>query len=141
MVGRPAPDWTLPDFAGKQYTLSAIPAQPVLLVFWTRTNWWALAAMQELVEFQKEFADRGLVILPINLDSNPQDAAGALKSMGVNLVSLHNTNPALLEMYGVPIGMFPSSVLVDKSKTVIDVRYGWGNQVVAEIKKRIQGSL
>ncbi len=140
-VGRPAPDWTLPDFTGKQYTLSAIPAQPILLVFWTKTKWWGLVAMQELVEIQKEYGDRGLVILPINLDANPQEAAGALNSMGVNLVSLHNTNPAVLEMYGVPIGMFPATVLIDKNKTIVDVRYGWGRQVVSEIKKRIEGSL
>ncbi|MCA9411318.1 MAG: TlpA family protein disulfide reductase [Candidatus Omnitrophica bacterium] len=141
VVGKPAPDWTLPDFTGKQYTLSAIPAQPVLLVFWTKTKWWSLVAMQELVDYQKEFGDKGLVILPIDVDPSPDEAANALKTMGVNLTSLYNTNPAVLEMYGIPLGMFPSTVIIDKNKTIYDVRYGWGNQVSKQIKNRIREAL
>lgn len=140
VVGAPSPAWTLKDTQGGTYALQSFP-NPILLVFWTRTSWWSLMAIRDLKEFQTEFQGKGLLILPINVDNADQDAIQALTAMGSSVVTLRNTDPNLVMAYGIPLGMYPSSVLIGKDKKIFDVRYGWGNQVKQELKKRIEDLL
>jgi peroxiredoxin len=140
VVGGPSPAWTLKDTQGGTYALQSFP-NPILLLFWTRTSWWSLMALRELKEFQNEFQSKGLLILPINVDNTDREATQALTTMGSSVVTLRNTDPNLVMAYGIPLGMYPSTVLIDKDKKIRDVRYGWGNQVKQELMKRIKDLL
>jgi peroxiredoxin len=139
-IGSPAPPWTLRDTEGGTYSLESFQA-PVLLLFWTRTNWWSLMAVRQIQDIQAEYQARGLLVLPVNVDATDQEAVHALTTMGARLTSLRNMDPNLITAYGIPLGAFPSTVLIDRDKRIADVRYGWGKQVVEEIKKRIEKAL
>ena len=71
-VGSAAPDFTLPSTSGKDVTLSAHRGKPVLLAFFplafTSTCTTELCALSD---DYAQFRDRGVVVLPISVDSVP----------------------------------------------------------------------
>lgn len=72
-AGTPAPDFTLPSTAGSSITLSSFRGRsPVLLAFFplafTST---CTAELCAFTEDYDEFAGRGVVVLPISVDSIP----------------------------------------------------------------------
>lgn len=138
VVGTPAPGWTLKDTAGASYSLSTVGEQPVLLVFWSRGSWESLMALRELKEMKATYEPRGLMVLPINLDATDQDATSTLTTLGVNMVTLRNTDPNLLAAYGIPLGVLPSTVLLDRAHTIQDVHYGWGKRVFRDLRQKIE---
>ena len=68
-----APDFSLPDFGGQVYTLSALRGKPMLLNFWAAG---AERSSDDWIAFNQHhatWADQGLQLLSVNLDS-PADA-------------------------------------------------------------------
>lgn len=141
VVGTPAPGWTLKDTAGAPYSLSTVGVQPVLLLFWSKMSWESLMALRELKEIKATYEPRGLVVLPINLDANDKDATDALTTLGANLITLRNTDPNLLAAYGIPLGVLPSSVILDRTHKIVDVHYGWGKRVFRDLRQRLDAVL
>ncbi len=138
VVGTPSPDWTLKDTSGTPYSLSTAEGKPVLLLFWSKMSWESLMAMRELVQMKAAYEPRGLLVLPINLDAADQDATNALTTLGVKMGTLRNTDPNLLAAYGIPLGVLPSAVVLDRTHKIADVHYGWGKRVFSELRKKIE---
>jgi peroxiredoxin len=69
-VGQQAPDFTLPDVAGNEVSLSGYRGQPVIVNFWA--TWCAPCEieMPELEQAYQERKDDGLVILAVNRDED-----------------------------------------------------------------------
>jgi peroxiredoxin len=70
VVGQPAPDFTLPSTSGEKVTLSSLRGKPVLLAFFPLAfSGTCTAQLCELRDDHEQFADRGVVVLPISVDS------------------------------------------------------------------------
>lgn len=67
------PDFTLPDLQGTGWTLSAHRGSVAVLHFWATTCGPCLAEMPRLVRFAHEFERRGVIVLGITTDEDPQD--------------------------------------------------------------------
>lgn len=141
IVGSGAPSWTLKDPQGTSYSLAQAGQQPVLMVFWSRMSWESLMAIRELKAMKAEYEPRGLLVYPINLDATDKDAIDSLAVLDANMVTLRNTDPNLLSMYGIPIGVLPAAVILDRQHKIADVRYGWGKRVFKELRTRIEAAL
>lgn len=141
MVGQPAPDWTLKDTAGNSYTMSTLPAQPIMLMFWSRYSWDALMALREIPDFKAKYEPRGMIILPINLDATDQEAVDALAQLGINMTTLRNTDVNLLLANGIPPGVIPSAVLIDRNKMISAIHFGWGKRVYQRLRDKVEGQL
>ena len=139
-IGSPAPPWTLSDTQGGTYTSQSFDS-PVLLLFWSRANWWSLMALRDAQQIQQAYQSKGLLVLPVNVDATDQEAVQTLSILGIGLTTLRNYPPSLPTACGIPPGYYPSTVLIDRNKRIADVRYGWGEQVAAELKKRIEKAL
>jgi len=63
-----APDFTLPDLSGQTRTLSDYRDRMVILDFWATWCPPCRMSIPELVELQKTYQDKGLVVLGISLD-------------------------------------------------------------------------
>jgi len=141
VVGGGAPPWTMQDTQGQSFSLQSLGGRPILLYFWSMGNWDALMGMRQLREFKKAYEGRGLLILPVNMDGNSQAVNQALGLLEVELPSLMLTDSNLLTLYGIPIGLVPSSVLIGSDRKVVDVRYGWGLQIFDALQERIEAVL
>ena len=69
-IGQMAPDFTLPSTSGGKLTLSALRGKPVLLAFFPLAfSGTCTAELCDMRDHHEQFADRGVVVLPISVDS------------------------------------------------------------------------
>jgi peroxiredoxin len=69
-VGQEAPDFTLPSTSDEKVTLSALRGKPVLLAFFPLAfSSTCTAELCEMRDDHDRFAERGVVVLPISVDS------------------------------------------------------------------------
>src|SRR5690349_9554060 len=69
-AGTPAPDFTLPSTSGERVTLSQLRGKPVLIAFFPLAfSSTCTAELCEMRDDWSEFASRGVVVLPISVDS------------------------------------------------------------------------
>ena len=69
-VGETAPDFTLPSTSGQSVTLSQLRGKPVLIAFFPLAfSPTCTAELCEMRDDWDQFASRGLIVLPISVDS------------------------------------------------------------------------
>src|SRR5215472_8566915 len=76
LVGRAAPDFTLPQLDGPPVTLSKLRGQIVVINFWA--SWCTECQVEQaaLDQMWQQFQDSGVVVIGVNF----QDTAGAARS-------------------------------------------------------------
>ncbi len=139
LVGKQAPDFTLPTLDGTEVSLSQFHGQPVLINFWAT---WCLPCREEMPELVRSYEahkSEGLMILGLNLaysDTLPDVKAFARE--------FHITFPVLLDKEGkvaerlYPLPGVPTSIFINRDGTIERVQVGLmsGEQIdkfVAEI--------
>src|SRR5262249_29317154 len=86
-----APNFELKDLNGKTIRLSDFRGKAVLLNFWASFCVPCKQEMPWLIEFQKQYGPKGLVILGISMDASPSVAKKFSAGMGVNYAVLMGT--------------------------------------------------
>jgi len=117
-VGKPAPEFTLPDLEGNQIELSSMKGKVLILDFWAT---WCPPCKEEvphLVALQSKYRDQGLQIVGLSLD---QGGAGLVKPFAdehyVNYTMLI-ANDETAKAYG-GVSMIPTTFVVDRSGIVV----------------------
>lgn len=100
-VGQQAPDFTLTSTSGAKITLSALRGKPVLIAFFplafTST---CTAELCEMRDDNDQFAERGVVVLPISVDST--DSLKEYKAKyGMHTELLSDFKRDVARLYGV----------------------------------------
>ncbi len=122
LLGGPAPNFQLRDLDGKLHELREYRGEVVLLNFWA--TWCAPCRLEmPLLDRQsQEFADRGLVILAVNLQETAAQIEDFVNETGILLPILLDTDGAISEAYRI-MG-YPSSVIVDPSGLIQVIHVG-----------------
>lgn len=106
-----AQEWQLPRLnSDGQLALSELRGEVVLLDFWASWCVPCRGSMAALQTLQKEYAGRGVRIVPISVDADAQDARKFLEQYGRGLSSLHDPDGEVAEAYDL-LGM-PSSFVI-----------------------------
>jgi peroxiredoxin/outer membrane lipoprotein-sorting protein len=121
LVGKPAPDFTVTDVAGKPLKLSDLKGKPVLIDFCAS---WCGPCRQELPEVQqiyKEFSGKGLQVVALSSDRDQADLEKWLKDEGVTfraawLDPMKAESRTVSSAYGVT--GIPRVVLIDKDGVI-----------------------
>lgn len=129
-----APDFKLEDANGKDVKLSDLKGKVVLVNFWAT---WCEGCQVEIpwfVEFQKEYASRGLVIVGISLDDDGWKSVKPwIKEKKVNYPIVIG-NEGLGKQYG--LGGMPLTALVDREGRIADVHQGIVEKAATQQKIR-----
>ena len=115
-VGKPAPDFRLPDLAGEEVNLSDFEGKPVLLNFWAG---WCRPCKEEMPYLQQvyeEWSDRGLVVLTVNLGDSRSEVNRFMQSNRLSLPVLLDTKQSLAQKYNV--ASIPTTFFIDKDGIV-----------------------
>jgi peroxiredoxin len=118
-----APDFTLSDATGRVVTLSDFRGKVVLLNFWAT---WCVPCSAEvplLVEFQREYRDRGFEVLGVSLDED------GWKSVKPYIDARHVNYPVMIgngdiaRAYG-GLESVPMTLIIDKSGRIAVTHVG-----------------
>ena len=147
LVGSKAPSFELPTLDGsKVYRLEDFKGKVILLNFWASWCTGCKAEMPEFIKLQKEYKDKGFLIVAVNVDRSPEKAKKFLKELEnltgerVNFLILYDGKKKVIKLYR-PIGM-PSSYLISKDGTVL--KYfpsSFTEENISILKKAIEGAL
>jgi len=125
-----APDFNLEDANGKRVKLTDLKGKVVLVNFWAT---WCEGCQIEIpwfVEFQKEYASRGLVVVGISLDDDGWKSVKPwIQAKKVNYPIVIG-NEGLGKQYGLE-GM-PLTALVDREGRMADVHRGIVEKTAAQ---------
>jgi peroxiredoxin len=129
-----APDFNLEDASGKDVELGDLKGKVVLVNFWAT---WCEGCQVEIpwfVEFQKEYASRGLVVIGISMDDDGWKSVKPwIKEKKVNYPIVIG-NEGLGKQYGLE-GM-PLTALVDREGRIADVHSGIVKKTATQQKIR-----
>jgi thiol-disulfide isomerase/thioredoxin len=130
-AGDPFPD--LAGFKLEGKVPDATKGKVVLVDFWAS---WCEPCKQSfpvMEELHKRFADRGLLIVAINVDENKPDMEAFLKKTSASFVVLRDPAQKLVEKTG--IATMPSSFILDRDGKVRFTHTGFRG---AETKKKYE---
>lgn len=134
-----APGFSLPDMNGKIVTDAAFRGKVKLINFWA--TWCAPCRdeMPALDRLQKQFADKGLAVIGISIDSEPGLVKEFTKEAKTEFPILHDPEMKCHDSYKV--FAYPTTFLVDRKGVIQKYWIGPQDWESAEFKQILQGYL
>jgi len=121
-----APDFTLQDASGREVRLSSLKGKVVLVNFWATWCEGCQVEIPWLVEFQKKYQARGLVVIGVSMDDDGWKSVKPwLKEKKLNYPIVIGSDN-LGKQYGLE-GM-PLTALIDREGRIADVHPGLVNK-------------
>jgi thiol-disulfide isomerase/thioredoxin len=121
-LGRPAPDWRNASWLNTDHTLTLreLRGRVVLLNFWVFTCYNCTNTVPSLVDFDRQYRDRGLTLIGIHTPEFPpyageHDRANVQRALGqyrIRYPNAQDNDRRTWDLYG--IRFWPSFVLIDK---------------------------
>jgi peroxiredoxin/Cu/Ag efflux protein CusF len=135
----PAPDFTLPTLSGAPIRFSDLRGKVVLLNFWATWCGSCRAEMPTIDGLYRQYKDRGLEVLAVNLDTAPIAKIQAfVDKAGVSLRVGLDSSSSTARSYGVLV--LPTTYLIDRAGNVI-VREVGGRDWLDGVSQRAVESL
>lgn len=116
--GKPAPDFSLPDTAGTTVSLNQMQGKVVVVNFFTIWCQPCRHEMPDLNAIYKENKDKGLSMVGICLNADPNQLKVLVKQLNLEYPVLLG-NDKVNKDYGEIIGV-PTTFIIDKQGKVVD---------------------
>ena len=137
-AGDVAPNFSLKDANGNTINLSDLKGKIVLLDFWYVACKPCIKASYKLDELQKEFAERGVIVLGMNTMDKDDKIRRHNKKHGISYKSVICTREMKAKY---KIKSYPSFYLIDQSGTIIFSTSGYSADLKSELKSAILQAL
>lgn len=135
--GSQAPDFSLPNQAGQNQSLSQFSKQVVLLNFWA--TWCApcVSEMASLDRLYQKYKDKGFIVLAVSVDEEGWKVIHEfLKKIPVTFPILLDVDYKAADQYGSY--RVPESYLIDKQGQVVEKILGAREWDAPEMTSRIE---
>lgn len=115
-IGDPAPDFSLPDQAGKVHTLAMYKGKVVLVRFWADWCPNCKEEMPKIDEVYKNLKDRGFDVLGVNVKQSEEAVTAFVKEYKITFPTPLDKDAVVAKRYGV-IGL-PTTFIIGKDGKV-----------------------
>ncbi len=120
-IGYLAPEFELPDSAGKPVRLSSLRGKPVFLNFWATWCPPCRKEMPDLQAFHDKHADK-IQMLGVNWGETPADGTRFLDEFGVTYANLFDADGKMFVLY--QLSGLPTSFFIDEQGIIRGVWLG-----------------
>ncbi|MBS1963283.1 MAG: TlpA family protein disulfide reductase [Bdellovibrionales bacterium] len=136
-IGEPLPDLVFHSLDGKAVKLSDLKSKVVLINFWAT---WCGPCVKEMPSLQKlaaEYEKRGLSVVGVNVDDNPEDVlAPFLSKHGIKFTSFVDPKGELADKIG--ISGLPLTLVVDGNRKLLFEHLGDEEWFDADYRKQFE---
>lgn len=135
LVGKPSPDWVLPDLEGKDVTWTSFKGQIVLVTFWATWCVPCREQMKKIEEVQQALEGSGLVVLAINKGETVEIARRYMEEHRYPFRVLLDRDEQVALKFAV--SSLPALVLIDREGNISAQFAGYNTSVnlIEELKK------
>lgn len=137
--GETPPHFSLPSNDNKSVTPGDFSGKVVYLDFWASWCGPCKHSFPWMSSIQKEFENKGLQVVAINLDSSKKDAERFLAENSSNFTVAFDPDGKTPELYGVH--SMPSSFLIDRKGKVVAIFEGFHDEDKVKIREKISSLL
>jgi cytochrome c biogenesis protein CcmG/thiol:disulfide interchange protein DsbE len=118
LVGRMAPNFTLPQLNGPPVTLSKLRGQVVVVNFWA--SWCAECKVEQaaLVQTWQQFQDSGVVVLGVDFEDETNAARSYVSSADMTYPVVEDANSSTALAYG--LRGVPETFVVNQTGRIVD---------------------
>jgi peroxiredoxin len=121
-VGKPAPDFTLPDLDGQTFSLGGFQGEPVMVNFWATWCGPCVHEMPFIQEVYEMWSEKGLVLLAVNIGESQPQVRSFMQENRLSFPVLLDGTGEVAERYGVR--GIPTTVLVDSEGVIRNIKVG-----------------
>ncbi|MGE5647878.1 MAG: TlpA family protein disulfide reductase [Acidobacteriota bacterium] len=139
VAGDTAPDFAIRADNGRTVTRSSFGGKLLVLNFWAT---WCPPCVEELPslnEFQKTFADSGVVVLGVSVDTNPKVYQAFLKRANVAIMTARDPEAKIPSQYGTY--QYPETYIIDREGKVVEKIIGATNWTDPAMASRVKALL
>lgn len=139
LVGQAAPGIELDQPDGQKFRLSDCRNQVVVLDFWASWCGPCLQTMPQVDSVVREFADRDVLLVAVNLEETAETVKGALERLKLETTVALDRNGRVAERYGVTL--LPQTVIIDRDGKVARLFVGGGARFGDQLRTALQAVL
>lgn len=117
--GQNSPDIVLPDYNGRNISLSSLTGKVVLIQFWSALNRDSRIQNQALVELYSKYKSKGLEIYQVSVDTDKSAWMNAIEQDGLNWINVGDMQGSVIAINHYNIQSIPSNYILDKDRRIV----------------------
>lgn len=136
--GKPAPDFTLKDIKGNDFTLSSLKGKYVVLDFWGSWCGWCIKGIPDMQAMYKKYQGK-LEIVGVDCNDTEEKWKAAVEEHGINWINvINNTEKGkdLTTIYN--ISGFPTKIIVDPEGNIAKIVVGESPEFYDAVKEMMK---
>ena len=134
-IGRPAPEFKLPDLSGNAVSLTQYQGKIVLVDFWATWCGPCRLSMPLLEDLQKEYPNE-LVLLAVNLQEPLDEVRQYVTAQRIRSRVLLDEEGKVGRTYGSE--SIPMQVLIDQKGIVRDIQMGFSTSMGTRLREEVR---
>lgn len=117
--GTNSPDIKLPNYNGREISLSSLKGKIVLVQFWSAKERVSRIQNQALTELYGKYKSRGLEIYQVSIDSDRDAWLNAIEEDGLSWINVADMKGSVSALHNYNVQQIPSNYLLDREGNIV----------------------
>lgn len=136
--GKPAPDFTLKNLAGEDFTLSSLKGKYVVLDFWGSWCGWCIKGIPDMKNIYEKYKGK-LEIVGIDCNDTEEKWKSAVEKYEINWINVINSKEKTQDLTTIyNISGFPTKLILSPEGTILKIVVGESPEFYEAIKSLVK---